>query len=131
MHLLAVGLQFQRLHIPGAPHAPYACQTELLWFVRAQSTCPVPGAWPFLVSRKVLSPGDLCPHPPEVAGGGAVAAEHWIFTQKVAGSGLTRAGSWKTPPVHPASSGYLTLVGEGTVRQRRERDGLRSSYAVP
>ena len=52
------------------------------------------------------------------------------MTQKVAGSSLTRAGSWKTPPVHPAASGYLTPVGEGHGR-RRERDGLRSPYAVP
>ena len=47
--------------------------------------------------------------------GGAVAqvAEHWTVTQKVMGLNLTRAGSWKAPPVPPAASGYLTLVGEG------------------
>ena len=33
--------------------------------------------------------------------------------QKVAGSSLTRAGSWNTLPVHSAANGYLTLVGEG------------------
>ena len=64
----------------------------------------------------------------------AQVVEHWIMAQEVAGSSLTRARSWKTPPVHPAASGYLTLVVYGIlgrVRQRRESDGLRSSYARP
>ena len=48
-------------------------------------------------------------------GGGAVArvVKHWTMTQKVVGSSLSRAGSWKTPPVHPAACGYVTLVGDG------------------
>ena len=48
--------------------------------------------------------------------GGAMA--QWMsaglaVAQKVAGLSLTWADSWKIPPVHPAISGYLTLVREG------------------
>ena len=39
-------------------------------------------------------------------------SQYWTMTQKVSDPSLTRTGSWKAPPVHPAASGYLTLVGE-------------------
>ena len=40
------------------------------------------------------------------------------YDAKVPGSSLTWAYSSKTPPVHPAASGYLTLVGEGQAAKR-------------
>ena len=41
-------------------------------------------------------------------GGGAMdpVVKCWTMAQKVVGSSLIRAGSWKTPPVHPAVSRY-------------------------
>ena len=67
---LAGGGPIPKIAYTGAPHAPFACQTELLWFVQAQPTCPVPGAWPFLQSGEPLPAGGLCRavlHTPEVA----------------------------------------------------------------
>ena len=58
----------------------------------------------------------------------AYVVEHWTMMQKVGGSSLTWADSWKTSPVHPGASGYLTLAGKG---QQRERERFRPSYAVP
>ena len=43
----------------------------------------------------------------------AYGIEHWTMKQKVACSSFIRAGSWETPPVHPAACGYLTLAWEG------------------
>ena len=40
------------------------------------------------------------------------------MAQKVARLSLTQDSSWKTLPVHPEVSGYLTLVREGLAAKR-------------
>ena len=57
------------------------------------------------------------------------------MVQRVAGRSLVQGWAspfdkWKTLPVKPAVNGYL-FSNEGTIRQRKERDGLRISSAVP